>query len=101
VHIVIQYLHLRLHIAQVTDPSVPEVPRWEFFIGDRPLAPHMDRHKRRGCIAQIAAIEDFSDSGTVVLSREVLDLVQVRAACCARVRVQMFLCVGEFVWAWM
>jgi len=63
--------------TQVTDPTVPEVPRWEYFIGDRPLAPNKDMYQRRGCIAQLAAIEDHSEAGIVVLSREVLDLMQV------------------------
>jgi len=68
--------HMGGNVDEVTDPTVPEVPRWEYFIGDRPLAPCVDAHQRRGCIAQLAAIEDHSEAGIVVLSREVLDLVQ-------------------------
>lgn len=60
----------------VTDPNVPEVPRWEYFIGDRPLAPLVDAMQRRRCIAQLAAIEKHSEAGEVVGSKEVVDLMQ-------------------------
>lgn len=53
-----------------------QVPRWEYFIGDRPLAPLVDQFNRRRCIAQLAAIEDQADAGEVVVSKEVLALIQ-------------------------
>jgi hypothetical protein len=37
-----------------------------------------DKHQRRRCIAQLAAIEKHAEAGEVVSSREVIDLVQVR-----------------------
>jgi hypothetical protein len=40
-------------VDEVTDPSLPEIPRWEFFIGDRPLAPRLDANQRRRCISQV------------------------------------------------
>jgi hypothetical protein len=92
---------------------MPEVPRWEYFIGDRPLAPNVDAHQRRGCIAQLAAIEDHSEAGIVVLSREVIDLVQVCVCVCVCMRwgwvcVCVWLAWGgvararlSWVWAWV
>ncbi len=58
-------------IDEVTDPTTPEIPHWEFFIGDRPLAPRRDQFGRRRCIAQLAAIEDHAEAGEVVGSKEV------------------------------
>jgi hypothetical protein len=65
-------------VDEVTEPSAPKVPRWECFIGDRPMAPTLDAAGRRRCIAQIAEIEDLADSGQVVGSREILELLAVR-----------------------
>jgi hypothetical protein len=64
-------------VDEVTEPSAPKVPRWECFIGDRPMAPTLDAAGRRRCITQIAEIEDLADSGQVVGSREILELLAV------------------------
>jgi hypothetical protein len=53
------------------DPHAPDVPHWEFFVGDRPLAPPIDDDGRRGCFAQLEAIEEFSEAARVVISPEV------------------------------
>ncbi|GFH21267.1 predicted protein, partial [Haematococcus lacustris] len=68
--------HVGGDLDEVTDPTVPEVPRWEYFIGDRPLAPLRDELGRRRCIAQLALIEKHAEAGEVVGSREVIDLMQ-------------------------
>ncbi|KAG2496536.1 hypothetical protein HYH03_005360 [Edaphochlamys debaryana] len=68
--------HVGGGVDEVTDPTLPEVPRWEFFIGDRPLAPELDSNQRRRCISQVAAIEDQATAGSVVASAEVVELVQ-------------------------
>ena len=57
------------------DPNAPDVPHWEFFVGDRPLAPPIDDDGRRGCFAQLEAIEEFSEAARVVISPEVRALV--------------------------
>ncbi|EFJ50372.1 hypothetical protein VOLCADRAFT_116897 [Volvox carteri f. nagariensis] len=68
--------HVGGGVDEVTDPMLPEVPRWEFFIGDRPLAPLLDANQRRRCISQVAAIEDQARAGSVVASIEVVELIQ-------------------------
>ncbi|KAL0052814.1 hypothetical protein WJX82_008196 [Trebouxia sp. C0006] len=47
------------------------VPRWEFFIGDRPHHPGPDKHGRRPPIAQIGSAEQYAQAGDVILSPEV------------------------------
>ena len=51
------------------------VPRWEFFIGDRPHAPQRDKGSRRQPIEQIGTAEAFANPGDVILSPEVVGLV--------------------------
>ncbi|GIL91465.1 hypothetical protein Vretifemale_19055, partial [Volvox reticuliferus] len=68
--------HVGGGVDEVTDPTLPEMPRWEFFIGDRPLAPLLDANQRRRCISQVAAIEDRATAGCVVASIEVVELIQ-------------------------
>ncbi|KAG2432750.1 hypothetical protein HYH02_012884 [Chlamydomonas schloesseri] len=68
--------HVGGGVDEVTDPTLPEVPRWEFFIGDRPLAPLLDVNQRRRCVSQVAAIEDQATAGSVVASIEVVELIQ-------------------------
>ncbi|GFR48148.1 hypothetical protein Agub_g9980 [Astrephomene gubernaculifera] len=68
--------HVGGGVDEVTDPTLPEVPRWEFFIGDRPLAPLLDANQRRRCVSQVAVIEDQASAGSVVASSEVMELVQ-------------------------
>ena len=68
--------HVGGGVDEVTDPTLPEVPRWEFFIGDRPLAPLLDVNQRRRCVSQVAAIEDQATAGSVVAGIEVVELIQ-------------------------
>jgi hypothetical protein len=81
-------------VDDVSDPTAPPIPRWECFIGDPPLITPGDESRmvkrstnagtaaamlaaQRGCIAQITAIEDHADSGTVVASDEMMALIGV------------------------
>ncbi|KAL3159729.1 hypothetical protein ABBQ38_010135 [Trebouxia sp. C0009 RCD-2024] len=50
------------------------VPRWEFFIGDRPHHPGPDKHGRRPPIAQIGSAEQYAQAGDVILSPEVAEV---------------------------
>ncbi|MEW5303002.1 MAG: hypothetical protein WDW36_005735 [Sanguina aurantia] len=74
---VVCVFHVGGSIDDSSDPNQPKerIPRWEFFIGDRPLAPLIDSEGRRGCINQLAEIEKHADAADVVASHEVLALI--------------------------
>ena len=51
------------------------MPRWEFFIGDAANVAAIDELGRRQPIAQIAAIEDHAEAGDVIISSEMLNVI--------------------------
>ena len=66
------------HVGGFMETSSQEsagVPRWEFFIGDRPHAPPRDKGSRRQPIEQIGTAETYANPGDVILSPEVVGLV--------------------------
>ena len=66
------------HVGGFMETSSQEsagVPRWEFFIGDRPHAPQRDKGSRRQPIEQIGTAETYANPGDVILSPEVVGLV--------------------------
>ena len=50
------------------------VPRWEFFIADRPHAEEIDEHGRRQCFSQISQAEALAMPGDVIISPEVAEV---------------------------
>jgi hypothetical protein len=56
-------------------PGAPTIPRWEYFIGDRPHAKEYDADNKRQPIAQIAAVEHHAGAQEVILSSEVMEHV--------------------------
>lgn len=51
------------------------VPRWEFFIGDRPHVPELDSEGKRQPLTQIAEVDVHANPGDVILSWEVVALI--------------------------
>ncbi|GAX86001.1 hypothetical protein CEUSTIGMA_g13417.t1 [Chlamydomonas eustigma] len=68
--------HVGGSVDEAADSSLPEIPHWEFFVGDRPLAPLLDEFGRRGCFAQLSAVEDHSEAAEVVVSPEAVALIK-------------------------
>lgn len=55
--------------------SLGELPRWEFFLGDRPHQ-LVDEDGNRPTIQQISLIEGHADPGDLIVSREVTEVRQ-------------------------